>query len=184
MGASGSKADVEQSGDETTFFAQQSSPVQFSDTLINHLQSSSGPSPDGSVPSSRQQTLDQHIQSRIQSELKRLREQEAQVRQEIERALEKENLDREKGGDAVASLSHSASLLKDLEELEARTVKLRQESSKQLESEPWKAVDGGRQSLVECLRNNKQTPLDCQVQVQKFKGAVAGVERAFVANIQ
>ncbi|KAK4051798.1 hypothetical protein OIV83_002503 [Microbotryomycetes sp. JL201] len=185
MGASGSKADVEQSGDETTFFAQKSSPVQFSDTLINHLQTASGPTPDGSVPSSRQQTLDQHIQSRIQSELKRLREQEAQVRQEIERALEKENLDREKGkaGD-VAGLSHSASLLKDLEELEARTVKLRQESSKQLESEPWKAVDSGRQTLVECLRNNKQSPLDCQAQVQKFKEAVAGVERAFVANIQ
>ncbi|KAK4058427.1 hypothetical protein OIO90_000585 [Microbotryomycetes sp. JL221] len=158
MGASGSKVDVEQSGDETTFFAEKTTPVQ---------------------------TLDQHIQSRIQSELKRLREQEAQVRQEIERALEKENLDREKGSnESSAGLAHSASLLKDLEELEGRTLSLKEESRKHLESAPWRTVESERKSLVECFKNNKSTPLNCQLEVNRFKDAVAGVEKAFVANLQ
>lgn len=124
---------------------------QFDQGLINKLSSSSLPS--STVPSSRQEALDSHIQSRIASELARLHEQESSVREEIERALEKENLDKERGAEGEdKGLSHSASLLKDLDELEKRSLSLREESKKDLESETWKAVEQGRSALVECYK--------------------------------
>lgn len=85
-----------------------------------------------------------------------MREQEASVREEIERALEKENLDREKGAQGAegegAGVSHSASLLQDLEDLEKRTLSLREESKKEMDGAAWKSVESERKALVECFR--------------------------------
>lgn len=190
MGAQGSKPDHEASptGDDHTFFANRESPVNFSESLINHLSSQSLPS--SSVPASRQQALDAHIQQRIAAELQQLRQQEHQVRQEIERALERENLDRERGASAssapgqeegkTAPLSHSASLLKDLEQLEKRASGLKKERA---ETAEWKAVDVGKEALERCFRDNRQTPLNCRAEAEKFKAAVAGVEKAFFSTL-
>ncbi|POY72593.1 hypothetical protein BMF94_4420 [Rhodotorula taiwanensis] len=188
MGAQGSKPDHEASptGDDQTFFANRESP--FSESLINHLSSQSTPS--STVPASRQQALDAHIQQRIASELQQLRQQEQQVREEIERALEKENLDRERGssssngGDEASAdkpaLSHSASLLQDLEQLEKRASGLKKERA---ETNEWKAVDSGKEALERCFRENQQRPLDCRAEAEKFKAAVAAVEKAFFSTL-
>lgn len=80
----------------------------------------------------RQSTLDAHIRSRIQSELEHLKQEEENVRMEIERALEKENLDRERdmAGEALegedggtGSIKSSASLMGDLEEIRSKVDK-------------------------------------------------------------
>ncbi|GAA6000383.1 hypothetical protein JCM10207_007989 [Rhodosporidiobolus poonsookiae] len=178
MGASASKPDQEVQPGDATFFAQRENPVQFSESLISHLQSHSLPT--SSVPASRQDALDAHIQQRIASELSRLREQEHQVRDEIERALEKENLDRERGGEVEKGLSHSASLFKDLEELEKRSAGLRKERA---QTDEWRSVEGGKEALIQCFKNNKTTPLNCRDEAEKFKQAVAGVERAFFTTV-
>lgn len=78
----------------------------------------------------RQSTLDTHIRLRIKSELEHLKQEEENVRLEIERALEKENLDRERsmageafeGGDVAAagSVKSSAALMGDLEEVRSK----------------------------------------------------------------
>lgn len=225
MGSGASKPDQEiNSGADQTFFANRDSPVQvshsshspspslcrctdhsspsqFSETLINHLSSQSTPS--SQVPSSRQEALDAHIQSRIQSELAQLRKQEQQVRQEIERALEKENLDREKGksnqeegNEGGKGLSHSASLFEDLKQLEKRTAGVKKERQ---ETPEWKQVDEGKKALEKCFSqvlspftltstssrltfcfvnsDNPKTPLECRAEAEKFKAAVAGVEK-------
>ena len=77
----------------------------------------------------RQSTIDAQIRSRIEAELQHLRQEEEEVRLQIERALEKENLDRERamagqegdaaeGAEAAAgSVRSSAALMGDLEEL-------------------------------------------------------------------
>lgn len=128
---------------------------QFSESLINHLQSQSDATPSSAVPASRQQALDQHIQQRLAHELQRLRAEEHAVRDEIERALEKENLDRERGtpsaGDdgAAKALPHSASLLHDLGELEKRAQAVRRQRA---ETDEWRTVDAGKEALVQCLR--------------------------------
>ncbi|GAA6043907.1 hypothetical protein JCM8097_004101 [Rhodosporidiobolus ruineniae] len=176
MGAQPSKPDAEVTPGDATFFAQRA-PVSFSDPLIQQLQSSSLPS--SAVPSSRQEALDAHIQQRIASELQGLRAQEQQVRDEIERALEKENLDRERGSAAEKGLSHSASLFKDLEELEKRSAGLRKQRE---ETDEWRRVDLDKQALVQCFRDNKTTPLNCRSEADKFKQAVAAVERAFFTS--
>ncbi|GAA6017898.1 hypothetical protein JCM11491_001208 [Sporobolomyces phaffii] len=181
MGSGASRPDQEiNSGADQTFFANRDSPVQFSETLINHL--SSGSTPSSAVPASRQEALDAHIQSRIQSELAQLRQQEQQVRQEIERALEKENLDREKGAQdgQDKGLSHSASLFEDLKQLEQRTAGVKKERQ---ETPEWTKVDEGKQALLKCFADNAKTPLECRAQAEKFKQAVAGVEKVFIASI-
>jgi altered-inheritance-of-mitochondria protein 13 len=81
----------------------------------------------------RQSTLDAHIRSRIQNELEHLKQEEENVRLEIERALEKENLDRERSmageasegeeGGTTGSLKSSASLMGDLEEIRSKVDK-------------------------------------------------------------
>lgn len=60
-------------------------------------------------------------------------------------------MDKERGADGETSASHSASLMKDLEELEQRTVGLREESKKELDSDAWKSVESERKALVECF---------------------------------
>lgn len=81
----------------------------------------------------RQVTLDARIQERILAEVARLRDEEAQVQTQIERALAKENLDRETAhavttdsdvgeGEESAPL-HSVVLLGDLEEVRQKVDK-------------------------------------------------------------
>ncbi|KAL8286448.1 hypothetical protein RQP46_004465 [Phenoliferia psychrophenolica] len=187
-GSSSSGPDVEVDQGEISFFAQRDSPVQFGEGLISHLSSNSLPSSSSNsaaAPSAaRSDALDQHVQSRITAELTRLHEQEASVKDEIERALEKENLDREAGADdGQPGVSHSATLMKDLEELETRTVALRQDILRNKESAVWGAVDTGRKSLEECFLGHKESPLECRDKAQAFLDAVAGVETTFVQSI-
>ena len=85
------------------------------------------------IPHERQLTIDAHIRARIQSELSHLQQEEERVREEIERALEKENLDRERalageesGSDEAGpagSVKSSAALMGDLEELRQKVEK-------------------------------------------------------------
>ncbi|GAA6063725.1 hypothetical protein JCM10212_001626 [Sporobolomyces blumeae] len=193
-GASRPEQEIQPGGADQTFFANRDSPVQFGESLINHLSSSSKSNETNdpqstAVPPSRQQALDSLIQQRIHSELEQLRKQEQQVREEIERALEKENLDRERGQranddgqgkSAAAALSHSASLLEDLKRLEERSKGLKKERN---ETPEWKQVEIEKQHLVQCFSENSKTPLECRSQAEKFKEAVAGLEKAFVASV-
>lgn len=73
-------------------------------------------------------TLDSRIHSRIHSELQFLREEEEQVRHEIEAALQKENLDREiamtmEGEDRAPA--SSSTIAEDLQELESTMARRR-----------------------------------------------------------
>lgn len=74
-----------------------------------------------SVPPDRQSTLDAQVRARIEAELSHLRAEEEAVRSQIELALEKENLDRERAlaADEDASAS-STTLLGDLEEIKTK----------------------------------------------------------------
>ncbi|KAI5481551.1 mitochondrial inner membrane protein Mitofilin [Pseudohyphozyma bogoriensis] len=178
MGASGSKVDVEVDGNDKTFFARRDNTVAFSDEFINHLSASSLPST--TEPSKeRQATLDEHIQSKIASELARLQAQEASVRDEIERALERENFQKEAGTEDGPGVAHSATLMKDLEELEKRTLGFKEEGRKKLAGVAWESLEQGRKSLVECFAGNKETPLNCKEAADKFMAAVSGVEKTY-----
>lgn len=140
MGSSQSKPDVEEKvfQNETpisvcfsvisfVYFALLTGVLQFSHDIVNRLSDRINTS---ETTPERQSTLDAHIRSRIQSELEHLKQEEENVRLEIERVLERENLDRERSmageaseGGAVGSIKSSASLMSDLEEIRSKVDK-------------------------------------------------------------
>ena len=90
---------------------------QFSQDVINHLsdtRSSPNPAPE------RQQALDAVVQERIHSEMKRLHEAEVAVQADIQAALERENLDREKQIVEHTDGASSEELRAELDEVQKR----------------------------------------------------------------
>ncbi|KII88813.1 hypothetical protein PLICRDRAFT_110345 [Plicaturopsis crispa FD-325 SS-3] len=181
MGAGQSKSESE----EQVF--QNETPIQFSQDFVNTLADHSaapGTSPE------RQSTLDSHIRSRINAELERLRGEEEQVRQEVERALEKENLDREKSmaGETAekadeelhGEVKSSASLLGDLEEIRSKVDKY--QKKQELSDHPDVKASG--EAVVSCYRNHPTTPLDCWREVNAFKTSVADLEKVRFKVVQ
>ncbi|KAG8957029.1 hypothetical protein FRC03_010596 [Tulasnella sp. 419] len=178
MGAEQSKSTE---SDEKVF--QNETPIQFDPNLVNHLSDklSSPHAPD----STRQSTLDSHIRARIQAELERLHEEEASVRGEIERALEKENLDKEtelakQGEDGEKKGASSEALRGDLEEVQKKAERFK--SRKSLEDLP--EIKAKKEALVKCYDANPKTPLDCWREVEEFKSSVAVVEKTFVDSLR
>ncbi|KAI0075806.1 hypothetical protein K474DRAFT_1355581 [Panus rudis PR-1116 ss-1] len=168
MGAGQSKADLEE---EKVFYSE--TPIQFSEEVVNHLVDQSAsprPSPE------RQTTLDSHVRARIQAELERLRQEEEEVRSEIERALEKENLDKERPADdeegSTGSVKSSAALLGDLEEVRQKVERYHRRS---LESEPELQAKG--QAVAACYKANPTRTLDCWREVSEFRSTVAQLEQ-------
>jgi len=176
MGASQSKSE-----DEKVFYNE--TPIQFSQQVVDQLQSNLAST---TTPPERQSTLDSHIRSRIQAELARLREEEKDVREQIEIALEKENLDRERAmageedSEAVGSLKSSASLMGDLDEVQKKVE--RYHAKRDLADYP--KVKEQSESLVSCYRSNPETPLNCWKEVSLFKAAVASEEQKYVDSLK
>jgi len=169
MGANNSKPD-----DEKVF--QNEIPISFSPDVVNqlsnHLEASE-------TTPERQLTLDSHIRARIKDELERLKEDEEQVRREIERALEKENLDRENSmaNDGDGDRTSSSILLGDMHEIRSRIEKY----PSRINGDGVE-VDGN--AVVECYKNNKTMPLECWSQVRSFKASVERVEQKTIKSLQ
>ena len=122
---------------------------QFSGDVVNSLADRSAatdPTPE------RQATIDEHIRGRINSELSRLRAEEENVQSEIARALEKENLDRERGmaGDAeeAGGVKSSAALMGDLEEIRSKVDRFKERRG----LKDFPTVKAGAEAVAECYR--------------------------------
>ncbi|KAF7304770.1 hypothetical protein MKEN_01191100 [Mycena kentingensis (nom. inval.)] len=155
-----------------------SSPVEFDQNLVDALADNAlqpNPSP------ARQKSIDAHIQARIQAELVQLRAEEHAVREQIEAALEKENLDREHAmaGDPD-SVKSSAALLADLDEVRAKVDRFH--ARRDLSEYP--ALKEASEGLVACYKNNATTPLDCWQQVSAFKTTVSELEKQHIKSLQ
>ncbi|KAL9939951.1 hypothetical protein V8E36_000656 [Tilletia maclaganii] len=141
-----------------------------------------------SVPSflsgSRQSKLDAQIQTRIRSELGRLRKQEAEVRAAIDAALEKENVERERkaidAGDGGVKGRSGVLLRKELEEIRSRLGAVSERSKREIPGE--KDIQKAREQVVACYKAHPDRALDCWAEAQAFKQAVSKAERAFVAS--
>ncbi|KAK7440275.1 hypothetical protein VKT23_017215 [Stygiomarasmius scandens] len=181
MGASQSRSELV---DEKVFRVEQ--PIQFSPDVVDQLSdhtASSKPSPE------RQSTLDEHVRSRIQNEVKQLRKEEEEVQKAIQAALEKENLDREKAmaGDAVESgeagagtVKSSAALFGDLEEIRSKIERF--QSRKDLSNYP--EIKSSQAALLSCYKAHPTTVLDCWREVSKFKASVAQLEQESFKTFQ
>lgn len=171
--------------------------------MVNHLTdqvASPNPTPE------RQSTLDAHVRARIQSELSKLRQEEEVVKSEIERALEKENLDKERelsegegdGEGGVGSVKSSAVLIGDLEEIRQKVEKYQRRASADGDAtnEEWVAKS---RAVAECYRcagfwlrgfdcsclcwcfsSKSGRTLDCWKEVSEFKASVGQLEQVSV----
>jgi altered-inheritance-of-mitochondria protein 13 len=181
MGASQSKSDT----DEKVFYNE--TPIQFGQDVVHHLSdhlTSPETTPD------RQTTLDAHIRSRIQADLQHLREQEEHVQHEIEIALEKENLEREKSmagevsapnedESTLARVKSSAALMGDLEEIRNKVDRFH---SRQ-EFEGIRTVKEKGEAVVSCYRSHPTTTLDCWREVNEFKASVVHAEQEYYNSL-
>jgi altered-inheritance-of-mitochondria protein 13 len=105
----------------------------------------------------RQTTLDEHIRSRIQNEVQRLREEEETVRNEIQTALEKEVLTLD--GDTARSRTNaddgepsaplnSIVLLGDVEEVKQKVDRYHSRAA----SESVESIKNAADSIVTCYK--------------------------------
>jgi len=180
MGASQSRSDAP---DEKVF--QNETPISFSPDVVNQL---SDRLEGTETTPERQSILDGHIRARIRDELEHLKRDEEFVRQEIEQALEKENLDREASMAGEASegdrtqagdVRNSAALLGDLDEVRVKIEKY--QSNKKIPEYP--EVEQSGNAVAECYKKNKGAPLDCWPEVTKFKASVDRLEQAYFKSL-
>lgn len=117
--------------------------------MIDQLQEHAGST--GTSPE-RQSTLDAHIKARINAELGRLREEERVVREQIEAALEKENLTKERTGadddGAESGVGSSSSIQGALDEVQKKVDRFH---AKQ-DLSGYLLVNESSQKLIECYR--------------------------------
>lgn len=127
----------------------------------------------------RQITLDTSIQQKIKSELDRLRREEAEVRSEIEKAIEKENLAKESKYKGASEGKNSNVLRQELEGLRSKIDKY----NKQKDVSNYPGVKEAQEKLVRCYRGKPERTLDCWKEAQEFKKAVEGAEKQFISSI-
>ncbi|KAH8983669.1 hypothetical protein EDB86DRAFT_2965592 [Lactarius hatsudake] len=174
MGASQSKADNEQ-----VFYNPV--PIQVSPELASQLSDATLSS---DVSPARQAALDASVRAKITAEAARLHEGDDVLRREIEAALERENLDRERSmaGDADehGDVKNSTALLGDLEEVRQKVDRYRARAS--LADHP--DVKKASEAVASCYRANPTTSLNCWSEVAAFRGAVAKLEQQYVDSLR
>jgi len=180
MGATQSR----QSKDIDEKIIYSNTPVELSQDVVNHLADSTNVS---NVSPDRQMSLDVHVRSRIQSEITRLRQEEENIKKEIELAMGKENIDRQQlisQGDSSSALVNgfdeggaktqsSIALIGDLEDIQRKVEKFK--GKRNAASTLW--VDRSRDSLLTCYKNHSRKPLECSKEVSDFKGTVTKLEQ-------
>ncbi|KAF8479051.1 hypothetical protein DFH94DRAFT_37791 [Russula ochroleuca] len=202
MGASHSKQDTEQ-----VFYNPV--PIQVSSELATQL-SDTSLSPE--VSPTRHAILDQSVRAKISAEAARLRGQRDSshdhdddtsssdglggvdiVQREIEAALERENLDRERGmaGDATTAaaagadgahgdVKNSTVLLGDLEEVRQKVDRYRVRAS----LADHLGVKETREAVASCYQANPTSTLNCWSEVAAFRSAVAELEQQYVDSLR
>ncbi|KDN40436.1 hypothetical protein K437DRAFT_258662 [Tilletiaria anomala UBC 951] len=196
MGAAGSKpTDAGSAPKQTEAKSTGAEPLQLGRSLLNDIDKnqsdvagksdgsdSSGANKDASpslLSATRQTQLDASIQSRIKSELSRLKKQENEVRKQIELALEKENLDNEKKLGEKGAQGRSAVLLQQQLDEISQKIEKHNKTREKVENTP--GVKQAREEVTKCYRDGNRT-LDCWEAVQNFNAAVAKAEKNFLLS--
>ncbi|KAI9788839.1 MAG: hypothetical protein M1816_006503 [Peltula sp. TS41687] len=176
MGSSNSK--VSPAASHHVFASE--SPVRFSQGLMDSLQTS------GETDSSRQKTLELHIQSRVGDELKQIEARESQRLKELEDKLSSEPAI-PSGLESGAAAGHDGARVQgklrdlDRENIQREIGTLRQQLEKRKRLRDLdQGVKKAKDDVVSCLRTNDRRPLDCWKEVEAFKREVARLEDAFV----
>ncbi|KAF2083605.1 DUF1690-domain-containing protein [Saccharata proteae CBS 121410] len=180
MGAGNSKPD----GQVPQHVFSANAPVRFSSELVDSLQSS--PQSD----STRTKALELQVQSRVTSELEKLRDAEAARLREIQEQISSEDKsgspslseklsDSLSSSDTLAQKQRRQDLNRGVVEKEITELKKKLEGRKKVDHlDP--GVEKAKDEVVKCLRMNDRRPLDCWREVEEFRREVGRLEREFV----
>jgi altered-inheritance-of-mitochondria protein 13 len=103
-----------------------------------------------------------------------LKQQESEIQERIQRALEKENLDKEAGKDEKDSIRSSVVLQQELAEV---TRKVEEHRERRDIEKNFPEVLARRNELIACYRSHKDRPLDCWSEASEFRLAVKKAEQ-------
>ncbi|KAH8548071.1 hypothetical protein BGW37DRAFT_523722 [Umbelopsis sp. PMI_123] len=159
---------AQQSRPEGVIFYNENVPLQFSQNLVDSLESRAKRSKP--VTSSGKTPLPHEVEGvvreRVAEELNRIKEQQEEANNRITAQLSKQNLESKHNAVAIAA---------DIEDMIKR---VQRSTSTKLPAE----IKESQQAVIECYRNNKSRPLDCWAEVESFKDAVAQAQREFCIN--
>ncbi|KAM5346768.1 hypothetical protein ACJ41O_009773 [Fusarium nematophilum] len=141
-----------------------SAPNGISQDLVDTLQSSH------ETDASRSKILELQIQARVADELKKLQQQEAEVLKVAHEKISSAEF-KEDGSTSYHTVS---------KEVDAMRQKL--EERKQVRPLP-ENVEGARNEVIKCLRENDRRPLDCWQEVENFKTEVKKLEKSWVEKV-
>ncbi|KAI9817536.1 MAG: hypothetical protein M1827_001147 [Pycnora praestabilis] len=170
-------------------------PVRFSQELVNSLQTN--PETD----STREKTLELHIQERVAQELERLQARESQMLKDLEDKISTSpdgstdsshtqsttipDQSQDVGGkdsSAKAAGDKLRDLNRDSVQKNVTELKKRLEGRRKLEDLD-KDVEKAKSDIVNCLRTNDRRPLDCWKEAEAFRREVARLEKGFVEKV-
>ncbi|QSL64879.1 hypothetical protein MERGE_002183 [Pneumocystis wakefieldiae] len=143
-------------------------PLQFSNALVNHL--------DSKVESDaiRAASLEEHIQERVAVEIERLRSREREILIEIEKELARKNAQREKAQEKLNSFNLRDEMLK-LEENIKGVFQIRKMDDNLLKK---------KHDVINCLKENEQKPLNCDETIKAFRKEVDLLKDEFINRYQ
>ncbi|EMR10309.1 hypothetical protein PNEG_01568 [Pneumocystis murina B123] len=161
------KTQSKSSGD-VVFQNESRFPLQFSNALVNHL--------DSKVESdaTRAASLEEHIQERVAVEIERLHSRERDILIEIEKELIRKNAKREKAQEKLNSFSLKNEMSK-LEENIKGLFQIRMMDEKLLKK---------KGEVIDCLKENEQKPLNCDETIKAFRKEVDLLKDEFINKYQ
>ncbi|GAB5590242.1 hypothetical protein Unana1_05142 [Umbelopsis nana] len=159
---------AQQSRPEGVIFYNENVPLQFSQNLVDSLESRAKrarpAAASGKTPLPHE--IEGVVRERVAEELNRIREQEEETNNRITAELSKQNLESKHNAVAIGA---------DIEDMIKR---VQRPSSKKLPAE----ITESQKAVIECYRRNKNRPLDCWAEVESFKDAVAQAQKEFCLN--
>jgi MICOS complex subunit MIC19 len=128
--------------------------------------------------STREKTLELHIQSRVTAELEKLRERESRLLKELEDQISNEPLSSPEN--PISQQVESPTSTTVHESIASLRSKL---ASRRKLEEIDESVEKAKNNVVRCLRENDRRPLDCWREVEAFRREVGRLERNFVEKV-
>jgi altered-inheritance-of-mitochondria protein 13 len=181
----------------TLILPSSETPVQFSEQLVNSLQSSTEvrlppnsiqktlhlgnyTNPNTQTDSTRAKTLELHIQARVADELKRLQERASKDFEELTAKLSSDDepsaSPEKNAGEQLRQVGRDA-VQKDVQELKSKLERRRKLVAVD------EGVDRAKSEVVRCLRENDRRPLDCWREVEAFRREVRRLEGEWVEKV-
>ncbi|KAL0091159.1 hypothetical protein J3Q64DRAFT_1710435 [Phycomyces blakesleeanus] len=159
---------AQQSKSEPVIFYNQNVPLQFSQGLVDSLETRTKSAPAASSQQVRPEEVEERVRERVAEELKRVQEKQEEINQRVYSDMAKKNIDNDQNSVVLGA------------DINNMIEKIKRTPAKAIPAE----IAERQEALVVCYKNNESRPLDCWKEVEAFKASVAKAQKTFVAAYQ